>query len=133
VVLTTPRVMHLRKSCDTIDLLGLITMFTFVHLHWTKIVTFSPNAIAQSFPLSGWRSALKNGKDSYHTSQLTVVGLKSNFPHARSRPFIHPSSSSDDDESSTEDNKDTQVPGSKRAHPSDQSPGSTSTTRTKLK
>ena len=106
VVLTTPRVLHLRKVYDTIDVLGLMTMFTFVHLHWTKIVEFNSVSIAQFFHESGWRSALKYGKDSYHTSKLTVVGLKSNLPHANSKAFIHTSSSSDDDESDKEEDKD---------------------------
>ncbi len=127
VVLTTPRVMHLRRSQDIIDVLGLITMFTFVHLHKTKIMKFQPDSIDQSIPLSGCKSALQQGKDGYHTSKLTVEGLK-NFPHAGSKPFIHQSSSSEEDSaSSDEEDRDTQDRVStKRSHPS---PGSSSTKR----
>ena len=35
VLLTTPRPMHLRTAHDTIDVLGLITMFTLMNLHKT--------------------------------------------------------------------------------------------------
>ena len=58
VILTMPRVLHLRTVYDTIDVLGLMTMFTFVHLHWMKIVEFNSVSIAQFFHESGWRSLL---------------------------------------------------------------------------
>lgn len=107
VILTTPRVIHLCSSQDSIDVLGLMVMFTFVHLHWMKIVKFQPDSIAQSFPMSGWKSALQQGKDGYHTSKLTVVGIKNKFPHVGSKSFIHRSSSSEDDEdSSGEEDRD---------------------------
>ena len=81
VLLTTPRVMHLRTSHDTIDVLGLITMFTFMNLHKTDMIKFSQEAIT-AFPMSGWKRQLKEGKDSYHTSKLTVMGVRNRFPHA---------------------------------------------------
>ena len=118
VLVTTPRVIHLRHSENTIDVLGLITMFTFLQLHWTKGVKFQRNAIIELFPTSGWTRALQQGKDGYHTSKLTVVGMKKKFPHVGSKPFIHESSSSEDERSAEADEKE-RVP--KRSHPSPES------------
>ena len=126
VVLTTPWVIHLRRSQNAIDVLGLITMFTFLHLHWKKIVKFQTDARVLSFPMSGWQSALQQGKHGYHTSKLTVVGIKNKFPHAGSKPFIHQSSSSEDIESSDGEDRETTYlrRATKRSHPS---PGRTNT------
>ena len=109
VLLTTPRVLHLRTAHDTIKVLGLVTMFTLMNVHKTDMVQFSTEAIAK-FPRSGWKHQLKGGKDSYHTSKLTVQGIRNRYPHVDSEPYIHDSSTStstsEDDEDSEEEDRD---------------------------
>ena len=107
VLLTTPRVLHLRTAHDTITVLGLVTMFTIMNVHKTDMVQFSTEALAKC-PKSGWKHQLIGGKDSYHTSKLTVRGIRNRYPHVDSEPYIHDTSTStsEDDEDSGEEDRE---------------------------
>ena len=67
VILTTPRVIHLRINSTTVDTLDLQLLFTLFQLHKKNLIFFAFSE--HTFPKSGWKEALKKGDDNYKKSQ----------------------------------------------------------------
>lgn len=88
VMLTTPRVVKLRPSKETLNLLGLVILFTVLHLHRDDIIRFRRKNI-KSCPVSGWKDACN---DHYSGSELSVAGAKRR-PHVDDTVFLHESTS----------------------------------------
>ena len=89
VLLTTPRVVHLRKDSTTINTQGFLLLFTLFHLHSTNMFLFN-NLDYGHFPQSGWRAAMEEASDNYRNSVLKVAGVNCAFPHATSKHYLQP-------------------------------------------
>ena len=97
VILTTPRVVHLRKNSTAVNTQGFLLLFTLFHLHATKMFLFNKLEYGH-FPQSGWRAALEKGSENYRNSVIKVAGVNCAFPHATSNHFWHPVDEDDEDD-----------------------------------
>ena len=96
IMLTTSRVVHLRKDATTVDTQGLLLLSTLFQLHKTKLCRFDKIETGD-FPVTGWQAALDNGLSNYRNSMLIVAGVNATLPHATSKNFLHDDSDDEED------------------------------------
>ena len=81
VMLTTPNVISLRPTAESLNMLGLLVLFSLFHK--LRHISFLMEEVSQ-LPKTGWRHALETGRDNYQNSSRRNKG---NAPRQCPNPY----------------------------------------------
>ena len=93
VMLTTLNVIPLRPTAESLNMLGLLVLFSLFQFHKLRHISFFMEEVSK-LPKTGWRRALETGMDNYQNSEVYVPTGTTGMPHANAQIHMHSSSES---------------------------------------
>ena len=71
VMLTTPNVIPLRLTAESLNMLGMLVLFSLFQFHKLCHISFFMEEVFQ-LPKTVWRHALETGRDNYQNSEVYI-------------------------------------------------------------
>ena len=99
VMLTTPNVIPIRPDTESLNMLGLLILFSMFQFHKPHYISFNMEEMSQLHK-TGWRDALTAGKNNQQNSEVYIPRELMGVPHTNAQVHMHSSSESETDDNS---------------------------------